>query len=164
MKQLNNKTIEQLSNSERKLGFTLIELVVAMAIIAVIAGTIWGNFFPSLRKGRDTRRKEDLQSIARALELYYNDSGSYPNSTNPLPNWGLAFNNPSNQSVIYMQKLPNDPSYPNKSYCYLSDNNGTYYKIYADLENMNDAEVFSTEVACGGDWYNYGISSPNTTP
>lgn len=149
-------------SSRSGVGLTLIELIIVMALIAILSTAIWGNFFTSLTKGRDSRRKQDLDAVTKSLELYYNDNRSYPLPT--IINWGAAFTNLSDSSVIYMQKLPVDPAYPNANYCYASD--GTYYKIYANLENQNDPKIIPT-VTCApspGVNYNYGISSPNTTP
>lgn len=140
-------------------GFTLLEIIIAMAVIAIISGALWGNFFSSLSKGRDSRRKQDLQSVAKALELYYADTKAYPTA---LPSWGAPFANQSNTAVIYMQKLPGDPAYPNATYCYTSP--GALYKLYANLENTGDPVVFVTPVLCSTVYYNYGISSQNTTP
>lgn len=144
-------------------AFTLIELVIVMALIAILATAIWGNFFTSLTKGRDSRRKQDLDGVAKSLELYYNDNKAYPLPTQIL--WGTAFYHPRDSTVIYMQKLPQDPSFPTSNYCYYTAD-GTYYKIYANMENQNDPKIIPT-VACppaSGVYYNYGISSPNTTP
>lgn len=142
-------------------GFTLIELIITMAIFAIITAGIWGNYFSSLNKGRDTRRKQDLAAVARALELYYLDNKAYPS---PLPAWGSPLTDPANK-VIYMQKLPNDPRYPDPpDYCYTTDATGGLYKLYANLDNTNDSAIFATTVQCGNVYYNYGISSQNTTP
>ncbi len=142
-------------------GFTLLELILVMAIIAILASAIWGNFFTSLTKSRDAKRKEDLDLIAKALDIYYNDNKAYPTS---LPAGGNPFLNAVVTGVIYMQKVPSDPLYPDAVYCYPTVAAGSNtYKIYANLENKLDAKVIPT-VACNSVNYNYGISSTNTTP
>lgn len=143
-------------------GLTLIEIIIVMALIAILSTALWGNFFSSINKGRDSRRKQDLDAISKAVELYYNDSKSYPLPTMIV--WGSAFTNPNNSTVVYMPKIPSDPTSPSSSYCYDSD--GSYYKIYANLENKEDPKIIPT-VTCAptpGVNFNYGISSPNTTP
>ena len=153
-------------NSRRsRLGFTLLEMLVVMAIIAILAAATSGNFFSSLAKGRDSRRKQDLQAISKALEMYYNDNRSYPNPT-IISKWGEPFPHPTVASIIYMQQIPADPLYPGFTYCYISDSGGTYYKLYAHLDNNSDPQIIPT-VACpagGAIKYNYGISSVNTSP
>lgn len=61
-------------------GFTMIELLIVMAIIAALA-TIFISTFPnSQKKARDAQRRSDLKQYQTALELYANKSttGSYP--------------------------------------------------------------------------------------
>ncbi|GEM_PF-732793 len=91
-------------------GFTLIELLVVMAIIGVLASLIFLNVGSSLGKARDAQRKNDLNAIQTALELYHSDNGKYPPttsgwvmSTNPTSPWipGLG---PS-----YIKTMPLDP-------------------------------------------------------
>jgi prepilin-type N-terminal cleavage/methylation domain-containing protein len=142
-------------------GFTLIELIIAMVIIAIISGTLWTNFLSAIAKGRDARRKQDLEGISKALELYYNDNHFYPTTLS----FGAPFTGAN--STVYMSVLPNDPSYPGMTYCYRIDVSGigTYYQLYANLENTRDPQVFTTLVQCTNNYYyNYGISSPNVTP
>ena len=148
-------------NLQPRSGFTLIEIIIVMAIIAAITATVWGNFFTSITKGRDSRRKQDLQSVARALEIYYNDHTAYPSP--PLPNWGESFVNEENSAVVYMSKLPLDPSSPQRNYCYESDGSGSYYKLYANLENANDTQILSPTQQCASDdlQYNYTLTSTN---
>lgn len=59
-------------------GFTLIELLVAMGIIAVLTGMAAFNFNQSRVRARDVQRKNDLSQLQKAMELYKNDTGSYP--------------------------------------------------------------------------------------
>lgn len=155
----NNEAMKQWNNST--FGFTLIELIVVMAIIAVLAAAIGGNFFSSLNKGRDSRRKQDLLSIAKALELYYNDHNAYP--TPPLPAWGESFVNEQDNSVVYMSKFPTDPGSPTFNYCYESDAAGSYYRLFASIENANDPQVLTSSRVCQTDGvsYNYMIGSTN---
>lgn len=62
----------------RRDGFTLIELLVAMGIIAVLTGLAIFNFNQSRIRARDIQRKNDLKQLQTALELYKNDTNSYP--------------------------------------------------------------------------------------
>ena len=61
-------------------AFTLIELLIVIIILGVLAALITGNFFTSLKKGRDAKRKADLEQVSRALEMYYEDKKAYPDS------------------------------------------------------------------------------------
>src|SRR3989339_1052951 len=63
-------------------GFTMMELLIVVAVIMIISIVGVGNFLSGLRKGRDAQRKEGLSQIARALESYANDYGGYPESDN----------------------------------------------------------------------------------
>lgn len=66
---------------KKKKAFTLIELMVAMGIIAVlITMSIFGITIVQ-RSLRNTARRDTLESIKLALEAHYNDYGSYPTTT-----------------------------------------------------------------------------------
>lgn len=158
--------IKQMSPVARE-GFTLLELVIGMAIVAILAMGLWGNFFTSILKGKDARRKQDLDSISHAFELYYADNRAYPTPVVPAPSfnlWGTAFVNSNDASVIYMQKVPQDPTSPEDTYCYTSDGTGSFYRLYTNLENAQDPKLLPTPGVCDGVNYNYGISSSNTVP
>jgi len=157
-----------------KKGFTLIELLLVIMILGLLATLLAGNFFTSLKKGRDARRKADLNQIQKALELYYEDKRAYPAT--------LSFGSklceteacdPSEK--VYMQKVPSDPT--NIEYGYETDTNGTLYRLYACLENEQQILPYeSTNVdsyTCERECKNtsdanvdciFGISSTNTNP
>jgi len=148
----------------KKNAFTLIELLVVIAILGLLATVGLGSFQSSQMKSRDAQRKSDLSQIQKALEMYYNDNGGYPLTTElqTLLNSGSSWTGASGQT-IYMKTVPKGPK--GESYCYESD--GTYYKIYAKLENTRDLAIEKTGCAncscsCGGQaGYCYKVTSPN---
>ncbi len=157
----------------KNFGFTLVELLVVMAIIAVLTLVAVANFRNVQIKARDGQRKSDLGQVQRALEIYLFDYGSYPLSSNGSIRVGavtLSWKTPvtagsvfiDSKGTLYMKEVVGDPkanpSYPN--YCYSSD--GVSYKIYARLENTDDPKIGT--YTCAGENYNYGVSSPNVNP
>ncbi|MFA4996089.1 MAG: type II secretion system protein [Patescibacteria group bacterium] len=61
-----------LKRKQRK-GFTLVELLVVTAIIAMLALIVVINVSQSQKRSRDSRRKADLNSILTAMLFYYDD-------------------------------------------------------------------------------------------
>lgn len=59
-------------------GFTIIELLIVIAIIAILAGLVLNNFQGAQAKARDTQRVTDVNNIHSKLEEYYNENGAYP--------------------------------------------------------------------------------------
>jgi type II secretion system protein G len=130
-------------------AFTLLELLVAMAIMAILTVIGLRSFGSVQQKARDSRRKQDLQSISKALEIYYNDFKHYPDSTEgqisacgvdatQACSWGETWQNSSNQT-LYMTKLPADPG--GSQYFYLAGEDGKSYSLFAYLENGEDEAV-----------------------
>jgi type II secretion system protein G len=76
--------MEALADSRRKgeRGFTLIELMVVVAIIALIAGIIIPNYTHARRQAAVSDTEANLKQIATALELYDADNEAYPNGQN----------------------------------------------------------------------------------
>jgi type II secretion system protein G len=62
----------------RRSGFTLIELVIVVAIIALLAAIAIPNFLEAQTRAKVSRAKADLRTIAIGLELYVTDFGVYP--------------------------------------------------------------------------------------
>jgi general secretion pathway protein G len=153
----------RLPDGQGRQGFTLIELLVVIAIIGILATVGLNSFKSSLIKGRDAQRKHDLGQIQKALEMYLNDHGKYRTLTEGLPAAGTEWNdNPS--ETIYMKSVPGDPKGGN--YCYESDATGSYYRIYAKLENIMDSKKITpaSTVCTLANGYIYGVSSSNAKP
>jgi len=159
-------------------GFTLIELLVVLAILAILAGIGLSTFRTSQMKSRDARRKSDLEQVQRALEAYMNDHNVYPYSTSDgeiVVGSPLVWDNrvefkDDEKGTVYMKQMPQDPT-GNPPYCYKtvpSPTPATSYQLYAKLENTEDPKCTRPDCTpdrdCGGNSYNYGVSSSNTTP
>lgn len=160
-----------------KKAFTLIELLVVIMILGVLAALITGNFFTSLKKGRDAKRKADLEQTQRALEMYYEDKKTYPTFTFPFGGKLCETSSCASSEKVYMQKVPNDPI-SGKNYEYISAT-GSDYRLFACLENnlqilpynsLSGSPTISCTTQCkkqdlSGDIICYwGISSTNITP
>ncbi len=166
-----------------KKAFTLIELLIVITILGILALMITGNFFTSLKKGRDAKRKEDLEQITRALEMYYEDKRTYPTfNIFASPGYQLCGNGlvASNGSCAagektYMLKVPSDPI-SGRSYEYLTNvvTPGVDFKLFACLENnlqmlpyVSSGYAMSCATNCNGTpgipcvW---GVSSSNINP
>ena len=70
---------KQFNNCKSK-GFTLIELIVVIAIVGILATFIVTNVASNLKRARDAERTNSLKQIQTALELYYQDNGEYPDT------------------------------------------------------------------------------------
>ncbi len=61
-------------------GFTLVELLVVMAIIATLLTIATPRYFRSLERSREAVLREDLQTLRESIDRYYGDTGRYPPS------------------------------------------------------------------------------------
>jgi len=145
--------------SEACEGFTLVELLVVITILGILAAIGVGSFQSSQAKGRDAQRKQDLNQIQKALEMYYNDQNGYPLAVDFGAIWEDA------NGTIYMKTIPDDPRACH--YQYTQESNGAGYVLYAHLENSQDRSLGSsyTQTCCGvANDCNYAVSSANVTP
>jgi len=81
-------------------GFTIIEILVVLAIISVIASLVGAALIRSQKRGYDARRQGDMKTYQNVLEQYYAVNGAYPVGS------GLA----DLVSVFPGSNWPKDPS------------------------------------------------------
>jgi len=166
-----------------KKGFTLVELLVVMAIISVLATLIVGGFRSSQMRGRDAERKSDLKQISNALEIFYADYGKYPPSSgtqvaacsyNPSTGAGAACNWGSSEftdgKTVYFKVIPKDAA-SGQIYVYKVSSTQNKYQLYSHLENTQDKNCIGGDCVnpgitdtCGGTLLcNFAVTSVNTT-
>ncbi|HEY5221339.1 MAG TPA: prepilin-type N-terminal cleavage/methylation domain-containing protein [Candidatus Paceibacterota bacterium] len=133
-------------NNQRK-GFTLIEILIVVAIIAILASVVLVGLGPTQSLGRDARRVSDVHETINGLELYYNKQGSYPVAGASWNAMGTALTGAS----VGVNSIPNDPT-TSKNYVYATDAAGTFYVVAALLEN-----------GTGGSWNGYSAPTNHTT-
>jgi general secretion pathway protein G len=101
-------------------GFTLVEVLVVLAIIGLMMGLVGPRVLNYLSESKVKAAKIQIQSISGALDLFYLDAGRYPTSSEGLallvrPGSGVAtWNGP----YLKGGNVPNDPW--GKSYVYRS--------------------------------------------
>ncbi|HEY4505553.1 MAG TPA: prepilin-type N-terminal cleavage/methylation domain-containing protein [Candidatus Paceibacterota bacterium] len=164
---MSNLKITKLKIKNLKSGFTLIELLVVIAIIAIIASVVVGFVYEGTVRGRDTRRKENLDQMVKAINSYFSDNGYLPENqtgwctyiSNPTSGYGDAF-----QADLqpYMSTIQLDPTKHNDVGDYLfynTDNRAGHYVICANMEQSSSANGNYDYSACtGGAVYNYCLT------
>ena len=133
----------QTTRMNRQGGFTLVELIMVMGILAVLAGFFITSYPASQRRARDVQRKSDLKQYQTALESFANkNDGLYPSTLNNP--WTLN----TLCTALGLTNCPLDPK-DNQNICqgntqcryyYRSDGSGgptpdaTRYVLYGALE------------------------------
>ena len=74
-------------------GFTLIELVIVVSILAILAGVMVPRLASRAAKARDARRLADMRALVTAIESHYADTGRYPdfNENASIGGWDVSF-------------------------------------------------------------------------
>ena len=111
-------------------GFTLIEVLVVVAIIGLLAGVVLSGVGDTFGRSRDARRVLDLNQIQLALQVYSVKNGSYP-VQKCVPNDFLGDCMAPLKTALGVNRLPQD-SKTGQTYLYSSD--GSTYTLAAKLE------------------------------
>jgi general secretion pathway protein G len=65
-------------------GFTIIELLVVMAILAVLASLVVPRYMDKVDTARETVLRQDLQGLRTAIDQFYRDQSRYPETLEEL--------------------------------------------------------------------------------
>ncbi len=97
------------SGRQKKKGFTLIEILVVMVMIAMLAALVAPRLFPKLGKGKQSTAKAQIALLEQSLDQFRLDVGRYPTTQESL-NALVSNPNIDNWDGPYLKKgLPNDP-------------------------------------------------------
>jgi general secretion pathway protein G len=83
--------------ARRQAGFTLIELVTVIALVAILAAIALPNYRVAIVQSKEAVLHENLYRLRDLIDQYYLDKGQYPASLDALVEDG------------YLRKLPTDP-------------------------------------------------------
>lgn len=97
-------------------GFTIVELLIVIVVIGILAAITIVAYNGVQQRARDAQRQSDIQTIAKALEMYYIDNGAYPDgngSTTINGSWSTtadsSWQNLATALKPYISNLPSDP-------------------------------------------------------
>ena len=119
----------------RRSGFSLTELLIAVAVMAVIAVIGATTYVHQLPRGRDQKRMADLVRIQSALEKFRADTGQYK-TAGQIPS--LVPN--------YLDEWPVDPV-PGNNYLYTVSCNSTYRNLCNRQINCQDNTCCACELS-----------------
>lgn len=125
----------KLNNFSNKSGFSLVELLVVISIIAIISALTMPNFMGARDRARDSARISDMEAVKNALRLYYNDNQSYPVGNGETLGIGMTGYMPGIINLGY-------------TYSYTSkDNEGFVLRL--NLESGQGNDDINSQLKCG---------------
>jgi len=127
-------------------GFTIIELVVVLAIIGLMLSFVMISTQGIQEKNRDNKRLSDMNEIQKALGLYYSDYGKFPASVNGTVITGDDDVSQALEDDLLISETPRDPLHPTYTYTYQTDVGGSTYSLSFCLETDRYADYAS---GCG---------------
>ncbi len=101
---------------EQESGFTLLELIVVVAVIGILATIAMPNFIRVPLKANEAVLKTNLHTLRGCIDQYYADLGHYPPTLESLAESG------------YIRKIPRDP---------ITKSNETWVVVYEEYDEEN---------------------------
>ena len=124
----------------KRKGFTIIELLIVMAVIAVLIGIAIPSFRGMQIEAWKTQAEGDTRVLKIALESYYKSNGAFP----AVSNYQTAL---LGASPRVLESALSDPFKPTDPYVYALSSNNSYYVVYsvgvggAGVMSVNDTGV-----------------------
>lgn len=121
-------------NGKSDSGFTFVELVVVMAMVALLVSIAVPRYFAGLERSKEAVLREDLYVMREAIDQFYIDKGSYPADLETLV------------EQRYIRTLPVDP---------LTGSSDTWVAIVAPQNPLLISDVRSGASGTGSDGQAY---------
>lgn len=146
-----------------KKGFTLMELLIVIAIIAILAVTFIPNAMKAPARARDVARINHITQIRNTVELYYQSKGVLPVSAD-----GVCFTE-ALKTTLEMPAYYTDQTKEgscsaadgkSQMYYYKAVANGDYYVVGAKMENADSGNTTAT-LAAGPVGVDNGVNLTN---
>ena len=122
-------------------GFTLIELMIVMAIIGILSAIAIPSFVRSVQRAKEAALKEDLHTMRSAIDSYTVDKQQAPQSLDDLVQAG------------YMKTIPKDPM-TNRNDTWITGESDTMTDINETQGGIDDVHSGSQDVSSEGTSYN----------
>ena len=127
-------------NRRTQSGFTLIELIIVMTIIAILATLVVPYFAAAIKHAREAVLREDLQTMRMAIDSYTMDKQKAPQSLDDLVQEG------------YLKAIPEDPMTHSKD-TWVTDTSDAMYSLDESEPGVNDVHSGSEDTASDGQPY-----------
>ena len=138
-------------------GFTLIEMLIVIAIIAILSSVFLIGLKGFRGSAYDSRRLSDLQKVAGYIELYYNKNRVYPN----VSTWKDLT---ADLQEIGINNVPNDPLYNDANggpnYFYGVDSNDYQSYVLGAKLSDPDAKVLKEPNEVDGNVFGVDCNDP----
>jgi general secretion pathway protein G len=140
----------------RQSGFTLIEIMVVVVILAVLGALVVPKILENVDKARVTRAQSDIRAIQTALDLYRLDNFKYPTTEQGLQ---ALVKQPADPTITnyraggYLPSLPKDPW-------------GNPYQYVSPGADGRDYDItsYGRDGKPGGEGYDADISTSTLDP
>lgn len=137
---LSRSKLGQCSGESRSRGFTLIELIVVMMIIAILTAIAVPRFSSAVQHAKEASLKEDLHVMREAIAAYTMDKGKAPQSLDDLVQSG------------YLRAIPIDPMTQSNS-TWVTDTSDSYMDVNQEQGGITDVHSGSSEIGSNGQPY-----------
>lgn len=86
----------------RRSGFTLLEIMIVLAILGIMVAAIYPQMMFYYARGRDVARISDIKGLSNVIQDYSRTNGAYPSTTNTLAVTSQCFS----QIITWTNALP----------------------------------------------------------